>query len=80
MGVKDINVYVIVGKGFTKETVKKELKEEGYPHSFYFGNSGGDFKDLYLKHSDEVWCFGDCSKIYDYTEAKKIGKDIWIMG
>lgn len=82
------NVYVIVNTNkFTKERVVAELQEEGYKHNFFFGNvtqfprneDGYDIRIKHIKQADEVWCFGDCSEVYDYKLAKENGADIWQM-
>ena len=73
-------VYVIVDReNYTVERVKQEIREEGYPYEFFFGN-GHEFSDLYMKEADEVWLFGNCKDIPDYKFAKEIGSDIWVMG
>lgn len=71
-------IYVICGEGFTKEKITKDIKEEGYPHKFYFG-TGENIVDM-LKYTDEVWLWGDCSGVTDYIVAKDLGKDLWRMG
>ena len=75
------NVYIIIGEGFTQEEVKRELKEEGYPYNFYFPRTD-DFEErrLHMWVADEIWTFGDVSKIDDYQVAKTDGKDVWVMG
>lgn len=76
-----LNIYIIIGKGYNKDRVVRELKEEGYPHNFFFGNiTDVEYKEVYLETADEVWTFGDCTGIYDYEEAIELGSDLWNMG
>ena len=75
------DVYVIVGKGFDKETIVDEIKKEGYEHNFCFSDSTAfNGMDLPLVISEEVWTFGNCENKDDYKLAKDLGKDIWVMG
>jgi len=83
------NIYVIVGKKFTKELVVEEIKSEGYKHNFLFGQSVPLPRGMIelentvrsnLAKCDEVWCFGDCAGDYHYELAKFKGADIWYMG
>jgi len=84
MDVKNIkNIYIIIGKEWTKKKVDKELIEQGDPHNFYFGNAievDEIDKKTNLGISDEIWCFGDCEHTIDIDIARVLGKDIWKMG
>ena len=76
-----MNIYVIIGRGFTKQEVIKEIRAEGYTHNFFFGD-GMTLKDKLkeMKHADEIWTFGDCKAYDDFIYAKDKGYDIWVMG
>lgn len=76
-----MNVYVIIGRGFTKSKIVGEIREEGYKHNFYF-SQGQEWEDLVqaMKLASEVWVFGDATEYEDYEYAKRNGKDIWKMG
>jgi hypothetical protein len=67
-------VYVVVGRGYTTERVRKEIKEEGYNFSFNFT---GPIELMF--EADEVWLFGDCSEREEYKEAVDKGCEIWDM-
>ena len=75
-------IYVILDfTKYNREKVVSELKSEKYKHSFFISTD----QDIKIKHkcmdlANEVWCFGDCEKMYDYKLAKKKGKDTWQMG
>jgi len=64
----------------TKDSVKKELEQEGYKHyfSFYF-ESPVFYENKVLENSDEVWFFGNCEKLPIYDIIKNMGKDCWQM-
>ena len=74
-------VYLIFDSGkITKDDIVLDLKEEGYPHIFCYGNNVKmDEKEFNIRVSDEIWTFGDCSEILDYKISKELGKDIWKM-
>lgn len=77
------NVFIIYNPvEFTKNQIIVDLKEEGYSHNFCFSKIEFDRKYLEsnLKIADEVWCFGFCEKLLDYSVAKRKGLDIWQMG
>lgn len=76
------NVYVIVGLGYTREKVEKELKEEKYSHNFCFGHVRMNPISARerMKEANEVWCFGMVDYSPDYKVAKEMRKDIWKMG
>lgn len=76
-----INVFIIIGRGYNKQKIVNEIREEGYKHNFFFGQNQ-DWSDLVnrIHFADEVWHFGECSEYDTYKFAKKIGKDIWRMG
>lgn len=73
-------IYVILGKGYTKEKAIAEFKEENYPHNFYFATTNPVNDKPYMEKADEVWCMGDCEGKAVYTVAKLLNKDIWRMG
>lgn len=76
-----INVFIIVGRGWTREKVERELIEEGYSHNFSFGD--GRDEDLLFKLmeiANEIWCFGDCVGYNTLKYARSKGMDIWKMG
>lgn len=75
------NVFVIIGEGWTREAIIKEIEEEGYLHNFFFG--AGDDMDVLAKNmsfAHEVWCFGNCDGLMTYEHARDQGYDIWKMG
>ena len=75
------NIYVIIGRKFTKKKIVDEIQSEGYKHNFYF-SQGQEMSEL-IKAMDiasEIWVFGDASEYEDYEYAKRNGKDIWKMG
>lgn len=75
------NIFIIMGRGWNKKQIVKELKEEGYKHNFFFGQ-GQDFgileKNILL--ADECWCFGNCDGYDMFEYAKRKNLDIWRMG
>ncbi len=75
------NVFIIIGKGWNKRKIVDELKMEGYKHNFFFCD-GQSFeaaeKNILL--TNEVWCFGECDRMYWYQYAKDKGLSIWLMG
>lgn len=76
------NIFVIYNPTqYTKDEIIKDLKEEGYFHNFCFSKIEYDRKYLEnnLNKADEVWCFGNCEKLLDYSVAKRKGLDIWQM-
>ena len=75
------NVFVIIGNGFKKIDVIREIKDEGYNHNFYFADSD-NFSEMIkqLNISDETWCFGDCDGLAIYKYADRNGIDFWRMG
>lgn len=75
-----INVFIIIGRGYNKQKIVNEIREEGYKHNFFFGQ-GQDFNILKDKMDfcNECWHFGDASGYDMYEYAKKVGKDIWDM-
>ena len=75
------NIYIIIGRKFTKDKIVREVQEEGYNHNFYF-SQGQEWVDLIkaMTISDEIWVFGDASEYEDYEYAKSNGMDIWKMG
>lgn len=75
------NVFIIIGKGWSKRRVIKDLKGEGYRHNFYFSNGTvGNNEIKQLGISEEVWLFGDCNglEILKYVERNQL--DVWKMG
>ena len=76
-----MNVYVILGTNYTKEKAIKEIKEEEYKHNFIFGIDIRDrqSKQYQMLVADEIWCFGDCTKTWDYDHSFCKGYDIWQM-
>lgn len=77
-----INVFIIYNPTeYTKTEITLDLKEEGYLHNFCFSKIGYDRKYLEtnLNIADEVWCFGKCDNLLDYSVAKRKGLDIWQM-
>lgn len=74
-----MNVYILYTDKFTIDAIKKDLYEEGYDHNFMFGFEGEYFGDFIKDNVDEVWCFGDCTKLRKYKIAKEVGADIWQM-
>ena len=83
-----LDIYVILGKGYTKEKAMKEFEEEKYPHNFFFSDKvlpdsleyQLDMERVYMEKADEVWCMGDCEDTLGYKMAVKLHKDIWSMG
>lgn len=75
------NVYVIVGKGYTVEKVKEDLRLERYNHNFAFGEMlTDDQKTIGIVQADEVWTFGNVVANKEYNLALINQKDIWVMG
>lgn len=75
------NVFVIIGKEWTKDKVIDEIVAENYKHNFLFGVN--HTHELLIKEMDlaeEIWIFGDCEDDELYIHAKKSGFDIWEMG
>lgn len=75
----DRDIYIIIGEGWTKEKVNRELRLERYTHNFFFGGEN-EFDDLYLKRADEVWVFGNAENSEDYKLAVENKSDVWVMG
>lgn len=75
-------VFVIFNdEEFKKEDILKIIKEEQYPHAFYFGDPVKYIRDeADLIDADEVWCFGKCNSLMAYHKAVKFKSDIWQMG
>lgn len=67
-------VAVLIGKGYTEDRVRKEIKEEGYTFAFYFGS----YHEMIIE-ADEVWTFGDCSDLNEYKFAVARGCELWDM-
>lgn len=76
-------VFIITdGKKFNKANVIGIIKSEGYKHNFMFGIPHLSMEETtsYIDKADEVWTFGDCSKVREYEIAVGINADIWVMG
>ena len=75
------NVFVIVGKEWTKEKVVDEIVAEGYKHNFTF-NIGQNFTEMVkcLNISNEIWLFGDCDGLEIFKYVERNGFEIWRMG
>lgn len=75
-----INVFVIIGRGYTKQMIIKDIQEEGYKHNFFFGQGQEwDVLEKNMLMANEVWAFGDCSEFDTYEYAKEKGLDLWQM-
>ena len=76
------NVYIIFSRSWTLEEIKRELQEEGYTHNFFFGRTAKTYEDKIkaMEIANEVWIFGDVNGIEDFSLAKSMKKDIWVMG
>ncbi len=76
------HIFLIVGKGWTKEQVENELIAEGYQDKFAFNldNPRQFTKGLLVDMSDEIWIFGEVDHLPEYQWAIELGKDIWRMG
>lgn len=74
-------VYVVYDSSkFTITELREDLRAEGYNYEFLFGDIHSNSNDiLELEKADEVWVFGNCKYIDDYTKAIEMGKDIWQM-
>lgn len=75
------NIFVIIGKGWTKEKVIEDIVEECYKHNFNF-SVGQNFSDMIknLNISNEVWTFGDCEGLEIFKYVERNGFEIWRMG
>lgn len=67
---------------YTKEQIIAEIKAEGYPHNFLFISDVEKPEDLggHFRLIDEVWLFGDCTPLWQYSFFKAEGADLWNMG
>lgn len=75
------NVFIIIGRGWSKQKIVNELREEGYKHNFFFGqNQDWEILQQRLDYSQEVWYFGYCEEYETYKYARKMGYDLWKMG
>jgi len=75
-----VTVFAIIGDGLNIDDIKKDLREENYPHTFTFDSYYSEPIDPVLVCVDEVWYFGNCENNASYIRAKELGLDIWQMG
>lgn len=75
------NVFVIIGRNWTKDKIIKEIVAEGYKHNFFFSD-GHNFSELVkkLEISNEVWTFGNVDGLEIYKYVERNGMDCWRMG
>lgn len=83
------NIFVIVGRGYVKESVVEILKSDGYIHNFTFGCNfkKEDVKEWgkLILESDEVWIYGETNKDFKVSKwqhsfSLKNNVDVWRMG
>lgn len=76
-----IEVFIIIGRGWTKSKVIQDLRGEGYKHYFFFIEGyDDDILEKNMNRATEVWTFGDCIGYNTFKLAQSRGKDIWKMG
>lgn len=67
-------VLVLYDNTWDIDDIKKDLKEERYPHYFLFSLINCDINDI-----DEVWTFGDVSDDEIYKLALTNNVEVWEM-
>ena len=67
-------VLVLYDNTWDIDDIKKDLKEERYPHYFLFSLINWDINDI-----DEVWTFGDVSDDEIYKLALTNNVEVWEM-
>ena len=83
-----MDVFVVIGYGYTREEVEKILIEDGYEDNFIFGDKFDENDPTWQKlidKSDEVWGFGKTNlwgivAKWQWSYANKTKKVMFRMG